>query len=130
MIERIRKASSPKVSAKALANIRIVVIASIAIYLLLVLLEISLMAKNLTYASRFTPPSTEKYILNKTYNLESQVLVIILLTINLFCVIGMAYATFNRGLKAFMISTVIALTQNVMIVIFCLYFLAGGSDYR
>ena len=66
-------------------------------------------------------------MLNRTYNLESQVLVLLLLTINVFFVIGLVYITFAKGLKAFMACVLITLTQNVLIVIFCLYFMAGGS---
>lgn len=89
-----------------------------------------LIGKNITFSSRFTPPSTEKTLKEESYYAEVQMLILLLSAILLVVLPLLSYSIFMKSKRyffplwvAFMAITATALLSNV-------YYMTGSKAYR
>lgn len=95
-----------------------------------IVVEIALVGKNVTYSSRFTPPSTEGRLKNESYFGGVQVLILLVGAVLFLLLPLLAYSMFLKSKRyffpiwvAFLILAATALLANV-------YYLTGSSDYK
>lgn len=107
-----------------------VFVVAVAVLMISMVVEISLVGKNVTYTTRFTPPSTEKSLKNETYYTEVQMLILFISSALLILLPFLAYSIFLKTKRfffplwiAFMALTALALLCNV-------YYMTGGTVYR
>jgi hypothetical protein len=104
---------------------------AVAVVLMIsIVVEIALVGKNVTYTTRFTPPSTEQALKNETYYTEVQMLIILVSSLLLVLLPFLAYSIFMKTKRfffplwiTFMVLTAITLLSNV-------YYMTGSSAYR
>lgn len=91
---------------------------------------VSLVGKNLTYTTRFTPPSTERSLKNESYFTESQALIVILAGALILVLPSLSYTVFMKSKRYFipLWGTYIALAAVLMLT--SLYYLLGSQGYR
>jgi hypothetical protein len=102
----------------------------VGILMVAIVVEIALIGKNITFSSRFTPPSTENVLKNESYYAEVQMLILFISAVLLVLLPLLAYSIFMKSKRyffplwvAFMAVTSTALICNV-------YYLTGSKDYR
>lgn len=107
-----------------------VFVAVTVVLMVSIVVEISLIGKNITFSSRFTPPSTEKTLKDESYYAEVQTLILLLSAILLVLLPLLAYSIFMKSKRyffplwvAFMVITAAALLCNV-------YYMTGSKSYR
>jgi hypothetical protein len=107
-----------------------ILITTCSIILLVIFLEISFIGKNLTYTTRFTPPSTEDSIRNQTYYTEVQVIIIVTLILYAFYIPIFVYVTFTKSKRYFFPLWICFIIFNSVIILFNIYYLVGFKNYR
>jgi formate hydrogenlyase subunit 3/multisubunit Na+/H+ antiporter MnhD subunit len=102
----------------------------VVVLMVSIVVEISLIGKNITFSSRFTPPSTEKSLKEESYYAEVQMLILLLSSILLVLLPLLAYSIFLKSKRyffplwvGFMVVTAAALLSNV-------YYMTGSRAYR
>lgn len=95
-----------------------------------IVVEIALVGKNITFSSRFTPPSTEKTLKGESFYAEVQAFILLTSAVLLVLLPLLAYSIFMKSKRyffplwvAFLAVTATALLSNV-------YYLTGSKSYR
>lgn len=91
---------------------------------------ISLVGKNLTYTTRFTPPSTERSLKNESYFTESQVFIVFAGGILMVLLPVLTYTVFLKSKRFFIPIWATYLSLIVILMLTSLYYLTGSQDYR
>jgi hypothetical protein len=107
-----------------------ILVGVVGVLMVAIVVEIALVGKNVTYSSRFTPPSTEGSLKGEGYFGEVQVLILLLGAVLFLLLPLLAYSMFLKSKRyffplwvAFLILAAAALLSNV-------YYLTGSSAYR
>lgn len=107
----------------------IFIIVAIILMLTFVVL-VSLVGKNLTYTTRFTPPSTERSLKNESYFTESQVIIVVLGGALILLLPTLSYMVFLKSKRYFIPLWVTYISMAAVLLLTSLYYLAGSSNYR
>ena len=108
---------------------RIFIIATI-ILTITIIVEISLVGKNVTFSTRFTPPSTQRSLKNQTYYTEVQVLMLFVNSLMLFLLPALTYSIFMKT-KRFFFPLWIGFMALTAVTLMCnVYYMTGCTQYR
>lgn len=102
----------------------------VAVLMVAIVVEISLIGKNVTYSSRFTPPSTEKTLKDDSYYSQVQMLILLLSSILLVLLPLLAYSIFMKSKRYFFPLWVAFMAVTATILLCNVYYLTGSKDYR
>jgi len=98
-----------------------------AILMAVIIVDISILGKNLTFMTRFTPPSTEEDLKNEAYFTHIQVFILLMSSLLFLLLPFLGYSVFVKSKRyffplwiAFMIITAFILLSNV-------YYLTGNT---
>ena len=100
------------------------------VLMLTALLLISLVGKNVTYTTRFTPPNTEASLRNSTYFAEVQVLILIFAAVLVLLLPFLGYSILAKSKRIFFPLWVGFLATMALLLLLSLYYLAGANRYR
>ena len=101
-----------------------------AVLMLTTLLLISLVGKNVTYVTRFTPPTTEKTLLDETYFHQTQILILALAAALVLLLPFLGYSTLAKSKRVFFPLWVAFLIIISILLLLNLQYLTGASAYR
>lgn len=118
------------ITSKVIKALEKVLLSASALLLLAIFLEISLVGKNLTYTTRFTPPSSENSLRNETYYTETQVLLIALSALLAFLTPAFLFFTFTKSKRYFFPTWVAVIALCVLALLLSIYYLGGSNTYR
>jgi hypothetical protein len=105
-------------------------VATTAALLATLVVLVAILGKNLTYTTRFTPPSTEQALKNQSYFTESQVFIVSLGGLLLLALPSLAYAVFLKSKRLFVPLWAAFVALMACLLLATLYFLAGSQEYR
>lgn len=91
---------------------------------------VSLVGKNLTYTTRFTPPSTERSLRNESYFTESQALIVILGGTLILVLPSLSYTVFMKSKRYFIPLWGAYIAVAAVLLLTSLYYLVGSQRYR
>jgi hypothetical protein len=95
-----------------------------------IIVQIALVGKNVTYSSRFTPPSTESKLKSESYFGGVQVLILVVGAVLFLILPLLAYSMFLKSKRYFFPIWVTFLILAATALLANVYYLTGSSDYR
>lgn len=91
---------------------------------------VSLVGKNLTYTTRFTPPSTERSLKNESYFTESQAVIVVLGGVLILLLPSLSYTVFMKSRRYFVPLWGTYIAVAAVLLLSSLYYLVGSQGYR
>lgn len=108
----------------------VIFIFAVAILMLNFALLVSFVGKNLTYTTRFTPPSTERSLKNETYFTECQVLIVAFGGLLIIILPALCYTVFMKSKRFFLPIWGTYTAVIVLLILSSLYYISGSQNYR
>lgn len=98
--------------------------------IIVLLVEISLVGKSLTYSTRFTPPSTELNLKNATYFTEGQVAILLFSSLLVLLLPMLVYSIFLKTKRFFVPLWAGFMALTALLLLCNTYFLTGSPKYH
>ena len=92
--------------------------------------NIAIIAKNITYTTRFTPPSTELQLKNSTFYTQAQILILVLTSLLIIVLPFLAYCIFAKSKRFFFPLWIAFMVIVSLLLIINVYFLTGSQNYK
>lgn len=100
------------------------------VLVLTAIVQISIIGKNLTFSTRFTPPSTEKSLKDSTYYTEAQILMLGLSSLIIVIVPFLTYCIFIKSKRFFLPLWIGYMIMASLLLVVNVYYLTGSQNYK